>query len=275
MKSVANRKIGVCTWIFGNIDLVNIADTIAEMGFDGVELYVDIDRIRAKSVKQIFADRGLKIFSLTPSNVDLASNNLSRRNQAIDYYKKSIDYGAELGQPIIICHEYIQNQFGNIDLGSIDFLVRSCREIALYARKADLKLGFEPLNRYLCRFILTSIDALNLLAQIEESNMTIVLDAFHMNLEEDDPVKAIERCGKQLSLYQIADSNRQGIGLGHTDFNAHLAALDAINYTGAIVLEPAGLRQTPGSSEKVDLDSLKFHLQTSKNWLCDRTKALV
>ena len=269
------RKIGVCTWIFGEIELVSLADTIAAMGFDGVELYVDFERISAKEAKNIFADRALEIFSLTPINVDLASSDISSRNKAIDYYKKAIDYGAELGEPIIVCHEYIQNQFNSVYLGSLELLAEACQEIALYARQANLNLGFEPLNRYLCRFILTSTDALNLLTEINAENMTIVLDAFHMNLEESDPVKAIMQCGEQLSLYQIADSNRQGIGLGHTNFNSHLAALDAINYTGAIILEPAGLRQTPGSSEKVNLDAIKFHLQTSQNWLLSRTKALV
>ncbi len=269
------RKIGVCTWIFGNIELVKLADTIATMGFDGVELYVNLDRISAFEVKNIFADRGLEIFSLTPINVDLASQDFSTRKKAIDYYKKAIDYGAELGEPIVVCHEYIQNQLNHVYLGAVEYLIESCQEIALYAKQANIKLGFEPLNRYLCRFILTSNDAINLLTQINASNMTIVLDAFHMNLEESDPVKAIMQCGDRLSLYQVADSNRQGIGSGHTDFEAHLNALDAINYTGAIVLEPAGLRQTPGSSEKIDLDAIKFHLQKSKNWLENRTKTLV
>jgi sugar phosphate isomerase/epimerase len=88
--------------------------------------------------------------------------------------------------------------------------------------------GFEPLNRYLCRFILKSTDALALLTQTNASNMTVVLDAFHMNLEEDDPVKAIIQCGDKLSAYQVADSNRKGIGFGHIKFERHFAALDAI-----------------------------------------------
>ena len=267
MRFILRRKIGVCTWIFGNEKLFNIADIIAQMGFEGVELYVDIESVSSQYVKQIFADFGLEIFSLTPRNVDLASGDRLQRNKAIYYYKKSIDYGAELGQPIIICHEYIQNQLDSFYLDYFEILVKSCREIALYARQANLKLGFEPLNRYLSHFILTSTDAISLLEGVNVSNMTIVLDAFHMNLEEDNPVKAIERCGNQLSLYQIADSNRKGIGSGHTDFKSQIAALDAINYSGPLVLEPAGLRQTPGSSEKVNLDEIKFHLQKSKNWL--------
>ena len=269
------RKIGVCTWIFGNLEPVYLADTIAEMGFDGVELYVDIEQVSPKYIKQVFADRDLEIFSITPSNVNLASSSTQSRKDAIAYYKKLIEYGAQLGQPIIVCHEYIQNQLGDVDPGSIELLAESCREIALYAQQGNLKLGFEPLNRYLCSFILTSIDAQHLLTQVKASNMTIVLDAFHMNLEEDDPVKAIERCGNELGLYQIADSNRKGIGLGHTNFTNHLAALDAIHYSGPLVLEPAGLRQRPGSSQDLNLDEIKFHLHKSKNWLLNRAKLLV
>ncbi|MEO0970373.1 MAG: sugar phosphate isomerase/epimerase family protein [Cyanobacteria bacterium J06639_18] len=269
------RKIGVCTWIFGNIEPVNLADMIHEMGFDGVELYIDIDCFSPQYIKQIFADRGLEIFSITPSNVNLASSSTNNRKNAIAYYKKLIDYGSELGEPIIICHEYIQNQLGAVDSGSIEVLAESCQEIALYARQGNLKLGFEPLNRYLCSFILTSTDAQYLLGLINAANMTIVLDAFHMNLEEDDPVQAIGRCGDKLSIYQIADSNRKGIGLGHTNFTSHLDALDAINYNGPLILEPAGLRQRPGSSENLNLDEIKFHLYKSRNWLLGRTQALV
>ena len=267
------RKIGVTTWIFGNIDLIDTADVIAEMGFDGVELYVDINRILPKDVKTIFEPKGLEIFSLTPGNVDLASSDPITRSHALDYYKKLIDYGAELGQPIITCHEYIQNQMGSAYSGSIELLAESCGEIALYAEKANIKLGFEPLNRYLCRFILKSSDALSLLTQINASNMTVILDAFHMNLEEDDPIQAIMRCGDKLSVYQIADSNRKGIGFGHIDFERHFAALEAIQYTGPIVLECAHPRQTPGSQVGGSLDDIKLYLAASKDWLATRLVA--
>lgn len=263
------RKIGVTTWIFGNNSLVDTANIIGQMGFDGVELFVDINRVSPKDVKEIFESNGLEIFSLTPGNVDLGSSDRKIRRYAIDYYKNFIDYGAELGQPIIVCHEYIQNQMGSVYSGTIELLSESCREIAFHAEQVNIKLGFEPLNRYLCRFILKSTDVLSLLSQIYASNMTIVLDAFHMNLEEDDPVKAIMRCGDKLSLYQIADSNRKGIGFGHTNFEQHFAALDAIQYTNPIILECAHPRQTPGSQAEGSLDEIKLYLSASKNWLTE------
>lgn len=269
------RKIGVTTWIFGNIDLTDTADIIAQMGFDGVELFVDIDQVSPKEAKKIFADNGLEIFSLTPGNVDLASSVPHTRQYALDYYKKLIDYGAELGQPIITCHEYIQNQSDSAYAGTVELLVESCQEIATYAAKANIKLGFEPLNRYLCRFILRSTDVLAILEQINAPNLSIVLDTFHMNLEEEDLVKAIIRCGAQLSVYQISDSNRKGIGFGHIDFHQHFAALDLIQFTGPIVLECAQPRQTPGFKSEGNLDELKLHLSVSKDWLANKQAVLV
>ena len=268
------RKIGVTTWTFGNTDLVALAETIAQIGLDGVELYADIDRLAAKDVREIFTERGLEIFSLTPGNVDLASSDSNLRRNAIDYYKRLIDYGAELGEgsslPIITCHEYIQNQMGSIYLGSLEILAQSCQEIAAHARSAKIQLGFEPLNRYLCRFILNSREVLALLTEINAANMTIILDAFHMNLEEDDPVKAILRCRDKLSIYQIADSNRQGIGFGHTNFDAQLAALDTIQYSGPIIIECAYPRQIPGSSINGSLEQIESYVMVSKNWLASQ-----
>ena len=269
------RKIGVTTWIFGNTDLVTLAETIAQIGLDGVELYADIDRLAAKDVKQIFADRGLEIFSLTPGNVDLASSDSNFRRNAIDYYKRLIDYGAELGQPIITCHEYIQNQMGSSYSGSLEILIQSCQKITAHAQAAKIQLGFEPLNRYLCRFILNSQDVLALLTEIDAVNMTVILDAFHMNLEEDDPVKAILRCQDRLSIYQVADSNRQGIGLGHTNFKAQLAALDTIKYTNPIIIECASPRQIPGSSIDGSLEQIQAYVTASKNWLASHQSVLI
>lgn len=260
------RKIGVTTWVFGNIDLVEAANITAEIGFDGVELFVDIESIPAQETKKVFADKGLEIYSLTPGNVDLASSDFNIRKHALNYYKNLINYEYELGQPIITCHEYIQPQMGTYS-GSIELLVESCQELAVYAQQFNINLGFEPLNRYLCRFILKSTDALALLNQINTSNMTVILDAFHMNLEEDNPAEAIIQCGTRLSVYQISDSNRKGIGFGHIDFTKQFAALDAIKYTNPIVVECAHPRQTPGSAVPGSLDEIKLYIATSKDWL--------
>jgi D-psicose/D-tagatose/L-ribulose 3-epimerase len=64
------------------------------------------------------------------------------------------------------------------------------------------------------------------------------LDTFHMNIEEKDPAEAIRRAGELLVNVHIADSNRQAVGYGHTDFEAIMTALGEIGYERALALEP-------------------------------------
>ena len=64
------------------------------------------------------------------------------------------------------------------------------------------------------------------------------LDTFHMNIEEKDPAEAIRKAGELLVNVHIADSNRQAVGYGHTDFRAIIRALKDIEYERALALEP-------------------------------------
>lgn len=59
-----------------------------------------------------------------------------------------------------------------------------------------------------------------------------------MNIEERDPAEAIRKAGEPLVNVHIADSNRQAVGYGHTDFEAIVRALKEIDYQGALALEP-------------------------------------
>jgi sugar phosphate isomerase/epimerase len=58
-----------------------------------------------------------------------------------------------------------------------------------------------------------------------------------MNIEEPDPVAAILDAGERLALFHAADSNRQAVGRGHTDFVALTRALRRIGYDGDVVIE--------------------------------------
>src|SRR5262249_40340487 len=65
----------------------------------------------------------------------------------------------------------------------------------------------------------------------------IVLDAFHINIEEDDPVAAVRQAGKKLVDFHVADTNRRPAGQGHLDWRAIVGALKEIGYTGTLTAE--------------------------------------
>jgi sugar phosphate isomerase/epimerase len=105
-------------------------------------------------------------------------------------------------------------------------------------------------------------------------NVGILLDAYHMNIEEADPAVALRLARDRLWLYHAADSNRQGIGRGHTDFRAQWAALSDAGYTGPIILECTAPGPDPFAAIKDEqsLSWLEIYLRESHVWLLENTE---
>src|SRR5690606_26264304 len=83
----------------------------------------------------------------------------------------------------------------------------------------------------------TAAQGLDLLQQVGRDNLNLLLDSYHMNIEEADPADALNATGVRLGLYHAADSNRQAPGHGHTDFASQFAALQAVGYAGPVIVE--------------------------------------
>ena len=270
-------QLGVCTWTFGDRELVEIARRIAALGFDGVELTGNPEGSPGSEAAQVLADYGLKIFSLTPDNVDLAHPDVAVRSEAIDYYLRLLELAAELGGPIVSCHAYV----GRVrPMSTVDeeqaLFISAMRRIAERAHGLNLRVAMEALNRYESYLLNTAVEALEFVAELGKNgdidNVGILLDAYHMNIEEAIPAEAIRHAGEHLLLYHVADSNRQGIGRGHTDFNVQLTALAEIGYGGPIIVECTAPGPDPFTAIKSDdsLDWLETFLQESRAWLLER-----
>ena len=111
------------------------------------------------------------------------------------------------------------------------------RLIATRAGEFNLRLALEVLNRYESHLLNTATQAVEFVKEVGAPNVGILLDAYHMNIEEADPVGAILDAGERLFLFHAADSNRQAVGRGHTDFLAQTRALRRVGYTGDVILE--------------------------------------
>lgn len=262
--------IGVCTWTFGQQHLATTASQIAALGLDGVELLGDLEAYSAQEAQQILGDTGLEVFSLTPTDADISHPDSPIRSQAIDYYYRLLDFAAALGRPIVSCHGLV----GRIKpLSTIEaenaLLVDAVQKIVSRAASLKLQVVFEVLNRYETHQIHNHQQALELLQAVKQPNFKVLLDAYHMNIEEVQPAQAILATNKHLGLFHVADSNRAGIGSGHTDFKAQFEALAAIDYQGAIILECTASGFNPFTPEKGGAwrEELAGYLTQSLKWL--------
>lgn len=111
------------------------------------------------------------------------------------------------------------------------------RECAGVASGLGTHLLLEPINRYETNIMNSAQDALDLAEEMDCEGVKVLLDTFHMNIEEVDYAETILRVGNRLGYMHFADNNRLAPGQGHIPFPVILDALAAIHYSGFISAE--------------------------------------
>jgi len=264
------RQLGVCTWTFGDMQLAEISANLQRLNYDGVELMGNLNRWAAAEATSILKDHNLQVFSLTPDNVDLAHPDGTVRAQAVDYYLRLLDFAAGLGRPLVSCHGFVGRvRAVSTQAEEYSLFVSAVQQIAQRAEALNLRLVIEVLNRYEAHLVNNTAQAVQFVDDVGADNVGILLDAYHMNIEESNPADALRQAGKRLWLYHVADSNREGIGRGHTNFAAQMTALSDIAYQGPVIIEctaPGPNPFTPIKDEN-SLTWLETYLQESLAWL--------
>ncbi|OHV08910.1 TIM barrel protein [Kushneria phosphatilytica] len=138
-------------------------------------------------------------------------------------------------------------------------IVECCRRLDEYASDCGVRLLYEPCNRYEVAMIHTAAEAEALLAEIGSDNIGVLLDSFHMNIEESDPCAALRRLAGRNGIYHISDSGRGGMGTGHIDYIAQHRALQEGGFNGPVAVElvlphlaPTGLPRNAREQQMLD-----------------------
>jgi D-psicose/D-tagatose/L-ribulose 3-epimerase len=156
--------------------------------------------------------------------------------------------------------------------------------VCSHAASKGISLGLEPINRYET-YVLTSADeVLSLVAEINHPALGLMLDTFHMNIEESDFYSPVLAAGNKLKYVHMTESDRGMLGEGNVHWDDFFRGLAQINYSGDLVLENFS-SQTPGMSEMTSLwrpskydpmslakGSLDFMRQKALQWNLDFSK---
>jgi D-psicose/D-tagatose/L-ribulose 3-epimerase len=239
-------KYGVCNWIFGDEPLAETVARLAGFGYDGLELKGDLELYAPAEVKAILDDHGLALLSLTPEDMDLPHPDAGVRAKAVDYYLRLLDFAAEVGAPMVGCHGAVGRirPVTTYEQEYVNYVV-GVQRIAERAQELGLRLAIEVLNRYESHLLNTAEEAVRFVEEVGAPNVGLLLDAYHMNIEEADLGSAIRAVGDHLILFHAADSNRQAVGHGHTDFVGVMRTLKEIGYDGSIIVECAASGPDP------------------------------
>ena len=116
--------------------------------------------------------------------------------------------------------------------------VASMQEAVMVAEDHGVLFSIEVLNRFEHFLINTSEQAVQFVEQVASPNLKILLDTYHMNIEEDSFAGAIIEAGDKLGLFHIGENNRRTPGNGHIPWDEVVGALKQIDYQGDTVMEP-------------------------------------
>jgi sugar phosphate isomerase/epimerase len=214
------------------------------LGFDAVEIFPHgPDAIDTVELRKLLADNGLAVAAVGTGagwvrhKLTLTSPDTAIHTKAMAFVESLIDFAAVFDAPVIIGSMQGRWGDGSSREAALGYLSQSLLNLGLYAAKFDLPLLYEPINRYETNLINRLADGVALLKGLASSNVKLLADLYHMNIEEVNLPAAIGAAAGFIGHVHFADSNRHAAGGGHTDFRPIIGALRDIGYTGYLSAE--------------------------------------
>jgi D-psicose/D-tagatose/L-ribulose 3-epimerase len=243
-------KFGVNTWVWTapitEEELEVLAPKVAAMGFDHIEIPMDdpkgMDFLR---IKEIINKAGIDSISfcaaMSPER-DLIDPDPLVRQTGVEYLKNCIDGLAIVGGKNFVGPFYSAvgrtwKQTAEEREEDMKILVDILRDVCDYAAERGVSLGVEPLNRFETSFITTADQVIELVDRVDHPSCKIMLDTFHMNIEEDSFGDAIRAVGPRLLQVHSNENNRGTSGKGHVPWEEVAQALKDIKFDGVLVIE--------------------------------------
>ena len=216
----------------------------AECGFDAVELFLPgPDHVEPTEVLALAGEFGVAIAAVGTGagalchGLTLMDADLRRREMAVDFLRRMIEFGGRLGAPAILgsVQGRIPAETGRAE--ALDTLAAALERCSGTAADWGVSFIYEPLNRYETNLFNSVVAAAGFLEERGLEKVRLLADLFHMNIEEKDIAAAIRSAGQRVGHVHFADSNRQAMGFGHTDPVPVVAALRETGYQGFLSAE--------------------------------------
>ena len=269
-----NVKLGVSTWLWTSPFSTSLAkplfEKISSMGYDAVEIAVEdpalLDTAQLRRLLEEFNLNALVCGAFGPDR-DLTAEDEALRKNSLSYIETCLDICGELGAPFFAGPMYAA--VGKARMVSPqqrkrewDLAVTNLQQVCRLAETRGLAIALEPLNRFESDLVNTAADAARMIADIAHPAAKILLDGFHMNIEEASIEQAIRTAGANLIHVQVADNYRGIPGTGQVNWQAWYRGLEAIGYTGTVSIESF----TPNNKELAAAVCVWKPLAESEDW---------
>jgi D-psicose/D-tagatose/L-ribulose 3-epimerase len=241
--------VGVNPWVWASpVDdeaLADLVPRIAGFGFDAVELPLeqpgDWDPVRARDLLASHGLAAAAVCAVTPPGRDLVNAPPATVESTAAYLRTCVDSAAAVAAPCVggpvyaaVGRTWRMSPAARASCYA-DFR-RALAPVADYAGERGVSIGVEALNRYETSVVNTMTQTIELIDGLP-ANVGIMIDTYHMNIEEADPYAALALAGPHIKHVQVSGTHRGAPGTDHFDWPRFFAALSATGYRGAVCLE--------------------------------------
>jgi len=243
-------KYSITLSSFRNLEPIQTTlENLSNVGFNSLEVYGEPDSLDVDNLTHLLASYSVGVSGVTgmwghSSGYSKFRNMVTANNELLtaaqNYVKKCILLCQRLGgstfniclfsSKTLVSDSNHKTLLPREKIKLASSIIGPLRELAKYASDYNIELLIEPLNRYSTPVCTEVEDAKYIIDLINQENVGMLLDTFHMNIEEDSIHNAIIRSNTMLKHVHISDNNRKMPGLAHIDFKSIIVALKKIKY---------------------------------------------
>ncbi len=273
-------------WGFGREPLARSLKRLAKAKIGFIELhgnhYTPDLGYKPGEVRRLLEETGVKaagICGMFSVENDLSSTSAVSRQRAIDYIRRELDFGRELGVAYMLVVPGAVGRNVAYDAYEFDRSVDSLRLVADAFVQAGIRAAIEPIRSDEVSFCHSCADALRYIKAVDHPGVRHINgDLYHMLHHEDDPAKALVTYGPWLTNLHMADTNRRTLGTGVYNFDAVIAALYLAGFNNKdcfCTCEPLGpggdvYRSMHGVTPAAELDALV--IESANYWRVRETE---
>ncbi len=220
-------------------DVEQAARAAGELGFDGIEINTKgPEELPVATLRRLLQENQLQLVTLSSGRIyveekaTLSDPDPEVRRRVIARVQRLAEMAAEFQAPLVIGLLRGQHLVDGDAEKTIALFADSAATIAETAGRLGIDIYIEAINRYETPLLNTAEQTNAVVGQIGAPNVKVLLDVFHMNIEEVSIAEAIRSTGDLLGHFHVADSNRHAPGMGHVDFAEIGTALRDIRYRG-------------------------------------------
>lgn len=246
-----NNKVGIYYAFWEQewaADYFKYVDKVSRLGFDVLELAAggleQMTAAQRRDLAHAAKDAGVELTYCIgfPAQYDMASPDASVRRSGMDYARKLLKMIGEMDGKIlggIIYSCWPASQFPRGDKRPYwDRSVACVREVAQTAADEGVTYCLEVVNRFEQFLINTAAEGVQFAKEVGSDSVKLLLDAFHMNIEEDTLSGAVRSAKSYIGHIHIGEANRRAPGRGHMPWDDLMDGLRDAEYDGRIVMEP-------------------------------------